>query len=85
MGSVQDLLDSYHQGSITLDQLAKEFAGRKWSDTPASTPALNAGVHDIEPPDENSWEVVSSDPDLTDTEYGQLLDAVEGVAGRGAV
>ena len=78
MASVTEMLDRLASGRATLGEVAEDFAARSWPKPKPLTDAQRHGVHDIDPPDENSWAAVHADSRLTPQEYETLFNAKNG-------
>lgn len=78
MATVTEMLDRLASGRATLDEVAADFATRTWPKRAPITDAQAHGVHDIDPPDPNSWAAVSTDSRLTPQEYETLFNAKNG-------
>lgn len=77
MATVTEMLDRLASGRATLDEVASDFATRSWPKRQPLTDAQRHGVHDVEPPDENSFAAVHADSRLTPQEYKALFDAYQ--------
>lgn len=66
-----DWIDDLVVGKVTLEQVEREFASRSWAPSPPVTDSLEV-LDDVEMPDEDSWEAVSTDPRLTGQQYQRL-------------
>lgn len=75
MATVSDLLDKLADGKMTVDQVAKDFASRKWPAHKRATDAQAHGVEDEDPVDPNSWDAVNADSRLSSDQYAKLSDA----------
>lgn len=81
MSTVRQMLERYHAGQVTLDELARDFTSRQWPVQPQATAAQAWGVHDGEHPGDDSWAAVDADSRLTPDEYQRLAQARQ-AAGR---
>lgn len=77
MTTVRVLLDQFSEGELDLDQLAEAFRSRRWPPRQHATDAQAWGVHDDDPPSDDSWELVESDSRLSPTQYEVLAAAYE--------
>lgn len=66
-----DWIDDLVAGKVTLEEVERAFASRSWAPSPAVVDALDV-LDDVEMPNENSWEAVSTDPRLTSQQYQRL-------------
>lgn len=73
--TVKDLLDLLASDSLTIDQVAEEFASRSWPTRPTASNAEFWGVTDNVPPGDNDWKTVDEDPRLTGDQYARLAAA----------
>lgn len=75
MATVKDRLDQLAAGKMSLDQVAQDFATRKWPPRTPTTDGQFWGTEDVDAPDDNSWDAVNADSRLTTDQYAALCDA----------
>lgn len=76
--TVTELLGRYHAGELSIEQLAGQLRGRSWPPRPPVSDAQAYGLADNDPVDDDSWQAVETDPQLSADDYDTLLRAVEG-------
>ena len=75
MATVKELLDGLVGGTVTLEQVAEDFAGRTWPAQKRPTDGQAWGVLDDDAPDPDSWDAVNACSALTAEQYNTLAAA----------
>lgn len=75
MATVRQLVDALAAGTVTVDMVVQDFTRRDWAKTRKMLTTQN--LDETEPPDENSFDVVSESGRLTPAQYRKLAAAYE--------
>lgn len=75
MATVAEILESFVDGRIELEEVLADFEQRRW--VPARQEPGGLTLDEGAPPQENSFEIVSINSRLTENEYQQMAAAYE--------